>query len=574
MANGDWRANLQEDDVAARIGYVLILAAAVSLTNCGRMGMDRAVQQFLTEHVQRIGELERQMNLAYWEAATTGTQESYDRYRELQLRYRTVYADKDDFQRVKRWYESGKLRGDLLRQITLLYNRYLANQIDSTLLRQIVDKSTEIEQKFNTHRAWFEGKRVSNNEILEVLRNEVRSARRKEAWEASKQVGQVVAPQLLELVRLRNQAARSLGFPNYYVMSMKLSEQDPEQVLRIFDELAELTDGAFSELKAELDGALARMYGLSPEELRPWHYHDPFFQEVPRVFEVDLDSFYASRDVKELARGFFASIGLEVDDILARSDLYERNGKDQHAFCTDIDRAGDVRVLANLRNDEYWMNTILHELGHAVYDKYIDRTLPFLLREPAHTFTTEAVAMLFGRLSRNPAWLGAMLSLDEATVRRLAPEVERSLRAQQLIFSRWCQVMVRFERALYEDPDQDLNTLWWDLVERYQFVRRPDQRRQPDWAAKIHFTSAPVYYHNYMLGELLASQLHFAILRRAVGRSGDAEFGYVGEPRVGDFLRQQVFSAGSRYRWDEMIRRATGEELTPRYFVQQFVKHS
>ncbi|MDZ7372877.1 MAG: M2 family metallopeptidase [candidate division KSB1 bacterium] len=550
----------------------LLLTAAIMLTNCGRGRMENEVKTFIREHIAKIAELEKQMNLAYWEAATTGKQESYDRYRDLQLQYRTVYANREEFQRVKRWYESGKLQGEWLRQVTLLYNRYLANQIDSTLLQKIVAKSTEVEQRFNTFRAWFEGRRVSNNEIHEILRSELRTPRRKQAWEASKQVGQEVAQDLLALVRLRNEAARSLGFENYYVMAMRLAEQDPDHILRIFDQLAELTDAAFSQLKREIDAVLARTYGIDPTELRPWHYHDPFFQEVPRVFEVDLDELYADHDVKEIARLFFASIGLEVDDILARSDLYERNGKDQHAFCTDIDRAGDVRVLANLRNDEYWMNTILHELGHAVYDKYIDRALPFLLREPAHTFTTEAVAMLFGRLSRNPSWLARMLSLDEATIRSIAPALDKSLRAQQLIFARWCQVMVRFERELYKDPDQDLNTLWWDLVEHYQLVRRPEKRNQPDWAAKIHFTSAPVYYHNYMLGELLASQLHYALLRRGLGRTEDRGFAYAGEPRVGEFLRREVFSLSARYPWDEMIRRATGEELTPKYFVEQFVK--
>ena len=40
----------------------------------------------------------------------------------------------------------------------------------------------------------------------------------------------------------------------------------------------------------------------------------------------------------------------------------------------------------------------------------------------------------------------------------------RSLRLQQLVFSRWTQVMYRFEKEMYADPEQDLNTLW-DLVE-------------------------------------------------------------------------------------------------------------
>jgi hypothetical protein len=30
---------------------------------------------------------------------------------------------------------------------------------------------------------------------------------------------------------------------------------------------------------------------------------------------------------------------------------------------------GDVRVLANVRSDEYWADTMLHELGHATYSR-------------------------------------------------------------------------------------------------------------------------------------------------------------------------------------------------------------
>ena len=48
------------------------------------------------------------------------------------------------------------------------------------------------------------------------------------------------------------------------------------------------------------------------------------------------------------------------------------------------------------------------------------------------------------------------------------------------------------ERALYRDPEQDLNALWWDLVERLQCVARPERRDAPDWASKIHFSVAPV----------------------------------------------------------------------------------
>ena len=63
-------------------------------------------------------------------------------------------------------------------------------------------------------------------------------------------------------------------------------------------------------------------------------------------------------------------------------------------------------------------------------------------------------------------------------------------------------MVFRFEKALYANPGQDLNKVWWDLVEKYQEIKRPEGRNQPDYASKIHIVTVPVYYQNYMLGEL------------------------------------------------------------------------
>jgi peptidyl-dipeptidase A len=94
--------------------------------------------------------------------------------------------------------------------------------------------------------------------------------------------------------------------------------------------------------------------------------------------------------------------------VLARSDLYERDGKDQHAFCMHVDREGDVRMLCNLKPTLRWMDTLLHELGHGVYDKYIPQDLPWLLRTPAHILSTEAMALMMGNITIDPEWHVAM----------------------------------------------------------------------------------------------------------------------------------------------------------------------
>ena len=110
------------------------------------------------------------------------------------------------------------------------------------------------------------------------------------------------------------------------------------------------------------------------------------------------------------------------------------------------------------------------------------------------------------------------------------------------------------------------------MVEKYQFVKKSQDRDEPDWASKIHFAIAPCYYHNYVLGELLASQLHHYLVSNVLKLDSDKDVSYIGQSKVGVFFHKKIFEQGSVYRWDEMIERATGEPLMPKYFVDQFVK--
>src|SRR6185503_18757076 len=105
-----------------------------------------------------------------------------------------------------------------------------------------------------------------------------------------------------------------------------------------------------------------------------------------------------------------------------------------------------------------------------------------LLRQPAHTLTTEASAMLFGRLSKDAAWLARYAGLDSGQAREAGEKAGRAIRMQLLVQTRWCLVMCHMERELYRDPEQDLSGLWWSLVERFQGLRRPAGRNAPDWA--------------------------------------------------------------------------------------------
>lgn len=230
-----------------------------------------------------------------------------------------------------------------------------------------------------------------------------------------------------------------------------------------------------------------------------------------------------------------------------------------------MDRSSDVRTLNNIKPTLKWFETVLHELGHAIYELGYNDNLPWKLREPPHMITTEAMALMAGRraylascLSKVPTY-----SKDQDS---LIQKAEESLQRRQLIFSRWVLVMTYFERELYRNPEQDLNALWWSLVAKYQKINPPEDRTgKNDWAAKYHIGLAPVYYYSYLLGEVFASAMEESILETTGSKDLDTK-------GAGLFLQEKLFSPGNSMNWSDLIQNVIGKPLTSDAWLDQFAK--
>jgi peptidyl-dipeptidase A len=555
--------------------FYTIIASLLFFIGCGNQEGDKMKQelvQFIKDYEAKVVPLTNESALTYFNATISGKEEDYQKNAEVEIKRSKIYANKEDFAKLKRIKDSGLITDeDLKRQLDLLYNAYLSKQIDEASLEKMIKAQSEIENKFSTFRAEVNGKKLTDNQVEDILKTSANSKELEAAWKGSKKIGSVVAADVVNLVKLRNEVAKKLGFNNFHEMSLKLSEQDPKEIESLFNELDNLTRETFINIKSEMDDVLAKKYNIPKEQLMPWHYQNRFFQEAPKIYNVDLDGFYKDKDIIALTKNYFASIGLPIEKMIEKSDLFEKEGKYQHAYCTTVVRNTDVRVVMNVKPNYNWMNTSLHEFGHAAYDFNIDQQLPWTLREPAHTFTTEAIAMLFGRFASNPVWLTDVLGIPKVETDKVAEEAFKSLKLEQLVFSRWTQVVYRFEKSMYENPDQDLNKLWWDLVEKYQMIKRPADRNEPDWASKIHIASYPCYYHNYQLGELLASQIASYISNNVTKSMDPKKDSYFSKPEVGKYLVDKIFSVGTKYSWNEMIEKATGEKLTAKYYAKQFV---
>lgn len=516
-------------------------------------------EEFLKDFVPEIARKTKQLNKAYWILETTGSSDAADLKAELDTELRFLLNSPEVYKKLLAW-EKDSHEPEAKRQLNVLIRAFKQNQIPKKILEEMSQKEAALAQSYANFRPELDGKKLSENEIREILKNENDPTKRKKTWEASKKIGAVLAPQILALVHLRNQGAQALGYSDYFQMQLDLQEVDGKWLLKTLDDLSARSDKAYSQVLSEINERLSSRFSVAVSELGPWAWSEPFCQEDP-LDSQELDQLVEGVDIAKASAQFYEKMGIDVHPILDRSDMYERPGKNQHAFCMNLDREGDVRTLNNVQSSIKWLETVLHELGHAIYELGFDQKLPWLLREPPHMIPTEAMALIAGRQAYRYEALAQLVGAHKEPLRKKA---EESLRRRQLIFSRWVLVMTAFESELYRDPSQDLNRLWWTCVEKYQKITPPKNRQnQFDWATKYHIGLAPVYYFSYLLGEMFASSIQESLMKECGARD-------LNHPKAGAFLQRKLFNPGNRMSWSELVQHVTGKPLSADAWLKEF----
>jgi peptidyl-dipeptidase A len=262
---------------------------------------------------------------------------------------------------------------------------------------------------------------------------------------------------------------------------------------------------------------------------------------------------------------------MDMNDVLKKSNLTYEEKKQQLPFSIDIDRQGDVRISAGIDYNAQSMYALLYETGFSASYKYINKDLPYILKQPSHFIISDAGAQLFGQMTSNPAWLETEINLSKTETDAISNGSKKHTALSKFIFSRWALVVYHFEKDLYADPEQDMNKLWWNLVERYQMLKKPEGRNEPDWASKPHIVSQSCQYHNYMLGEMLASQIKNYILKTHGKKSVDFDASCLKNKELGKYFIEKLYAPGLSVPWTILIKNATGQELSTEYFTKEYI---
>jgi len=429
-------------------------------------------------------------------------------------------------------------------------------------------------------------KPVTANGIDGILDNSRDLAERLKAWRASKEDGPALKPGLVELQRLRNAVAKEMGYRSFFDLQVADYDMSVDEMMAMLEGFMKDMDPLYREVHCWTKHELAKKYGQPVPKKIPAHWiNNRWSQNWTGIVEgIDLDPHFKDRTPEWIVRkseAFYVSMGLPAlpKSFYELSDLYpvpagSERKKNTHASAWDMDLKGDVRSLQSIEANSQWFSTAHHELGHIYYYLLYDRPgVPVVLREGANRAFHEGIGELISVASKQQPYLAAVGILPPGRKLDQKKWLLNEALEETVPFIPWSAgVMSFWERDLYENdlPADRFNQRWWEYVAKFQGVVPPEPRGEElcDAATKTHINDDPAQYYDYAIATVLKYQLHDKICRDVL-KQDPHDCNYYGSKAAGDFLRK-IMEQGATRPWRDVIREATGSDLTTKPMVAYF----
>jgi carboxypeptidase Taq len=320
---------------------------------------------------------------------------------------------------------------------------------------------------------------------------------------------------------------------------------------------AETVERVFGELKTWLPGLIARVTEKQAREavVRP---QAPYPKAAQRALSLEV----------------MRTLGFDFDG--------GRVDESTHPFCGGVPE--DVRLTTRYREDDFspsLMGTI-HETGHARYEQNLPRewlgqpvalarsmaihesqSLSFEMQLGCSRPFAQVLAPLVAR------HLGSQPAFEADNLHKLLTRVQPGfirVDADEVTYP--AHVILRFEieRALVEGDiePEDIPALWDEKMMALLGVdTRGNYKDGP--MQDVHWPESLIgYFPCYTLGAMYAAQWFAAIRRQTPDVDHRVARGDLAP--VFDWLRDNIWSQGSRWTTDELAIRASGEPLNPAHF--------
>jgi peptidyl-dipeptidase A len=567
-----------------RLFFIFVLAGVFQGCLDQKKQAELIFRHYLDQKTGTIHNYSKESSLASWNASISGKESDYKKLIDIELDFsksnrgsngtfspdnfstitRNVFTNEDDFELLSKLKHSGLITDTLLsRQLIYLYHTFTSSQIESDKYKKLLESGVKLSRLSSSLKYELDGKLYRYRQ-LDSLRKSTNDSRFLERiMDSHRQGAQKIAPEIINLVKGRNEIARILGYPDYYHVQFESKDESPEEVKLLIGEIEQKTAKNYLEAKRLIDKNLAKYYHIKVDELRPWHYIDERISYLPKEFTSKLDSLLSPVDPVKRAANFFDGIGLNIQPILDKSEL--RNGSMNVMF--NIDFRNDIRLIGRINNSFDGLTTIMHLGGHAAHHSNISDDIPYLLQGPS-LIVAEGIARYFENMAYNPKWLAEEIVLDENTKKEITSIMQQFKEIDQLFRIRKQMVIAEFEREIFSNPDQDLDHLWRKLNIKYLDIYYPEDKGACYWATYKYFTSLSCYVQNYILADVVAAQLKHAVETNVLQ---GGRLPVKNNKGVGEYLIKNLFTYGDLYPWKKLIKKSTGEPLNSTYFVNELI---
>ena len=492
---------------------------------------------------------------ACWDFYTESTPENMDKMNAAQDKADNFYDNKETYAKLKDINDAGGVSDKKLqKQLRNLTSAFGDGIEFKEELKAMSTKENEISQKLNSYQMSIDGKPVSKAEISKIMETEKNPEVRKKAADAKIKSGDLIAEDLVELVKMRNDFAKKKGYDNYFDYMLEENyDIKPKELDKLLTDVANNTKESNKKVMDSVKADLSKAFGVAPEDLRSYHFGYLAGDNPEKLVNDEIKS---KEEVVDISKKAYAGMGYDVDKLPIKLDLFPRENKNTHGFSFPIEAGKDARILANLTNNVSSIDTLMHELGHSVFTVKTNPNLPYMEQDTTSTMT-EAVAMMMGDMPRTEG-----LIKDKVSPETFA-KFQRSAAEEDSKFVGSSMAIIDFERNMYKNPDQDLKQLWKDMSVKYKGRSEQDEATN-EWATIPHFLSHPAYYQNYFRASLIKAQLYDGLTKK---------FGNLTENKdTAKYLDEHIFQYGGSKEDDEILKEVTGKPLTAEAFCERINK--
>ena len=534
------------------------LTAGTALLGCAKILVDRSrkmpneTEKYINvreEFSKKLEPLRTDANKADWDFYINSTEENMAKSQEASEKLDEIFHDRETYEKLLA-IDVTKLPKHEAKQLKNILRSFEEELNTGELKKALRDKENEIAQKYNSYIPKIDEKEVTKTELMKITETEQDLKIRQKAYDAKIKGGDLIAKDLQELVKLRNEYAKTKGYDNYFEYQLKeIYDVEPEFLDKLIDEVYSNAKDKISKQFETKEEELKTVFNV--KELENYHYGLLLDSDPEKFVNQILENY----SVEDIAKKAYLGMGYDIDKLTAEGkltlDLYPRKNKNTHGFCFDIEIPKDTRILANLSNNANSLDTLCHELGHSVYNLGISSGLPYYDRDAASSAVTEAIAMMMGDLMQRENLLSGMVDED------LLNKFKEEKKEDEAYFVARSLEIIEFERDMYKNPEQDLAKLWQEKRDKYF-----NRKTQPDneWATIPHYLSHPGYYQNYFRAALMKAQIYNHLKEKLGNITENSD--------TARYLERNIFKLGASIDEYDLIKQLTGKDFSSEDFIK------